>query len=85
MALLSGTAIAAWVRCGDEFITFEATVEEKTGSVNIVTVQKRMILIIMVTSNGEIVVVIGRDGVPAIVRHYITPDTYREFMQCLYY
>ena len=37
----------------------------------------------LLSSNGNMAVVIGRDGVPSTGANYITPDTYRHFISCL--
>ena len=70
--------------CGDDYITFETKGETTIGPSHIVTVQKRMILIVIAggTQPGA-AVVIGRDGVPESGTNHITQDTYRHFMRCL--
>ena len=81
--LSSATAFAAEFRCGKEFITFETTGQSKTGPILVVTVQKRMIVMLMGPDGESGVVAIGRDGVPHTSANYITPDTYRNFIRCL--
>ena len=81
--LLMPTASAADFKCGKDFITFETTGQSKTGPIRVVTVQKRMIVMLMGPDGEPGVVAIGRDGVPHASANYITPNTYRQFMLCL--
>ena len=88
VALLPLPAVAVTAfNCGDEYITFETTGQTARGERRTITVQKRLLL--MVVSAGkdggalDTAVLIGRDGVPGTGANHITPDTYRRLIQCL--
>lgn len=81
--LSSASAFATEFRCGDKFVTFHTTGTAKTGPSHLVTVQKRMILIIAASKQGGMAVMIGRDGVPNTGTNHISPDTYSRLIRCL--
>ena len=84
VTLFSGAAAADEFRCGKDYITFQTTGVSRAGPTRIITAQKRVIIFIVKSSNGERAVVMGRDGVPTMGTNHITLDTYRRILKCLY-
>lgn len=83
LPLVSTPVFATDFKCGKDFVTFQTTGDTKTGPTKVVTIQKRLIMIVVETSKGETAVILGRDGVPETGANYISTDTYLRFLRCL--
>ena len=79
----SVAADAAEFKCGKDYVTFQTTGKAKSGAVQTLTIQKRLVSMVVMTSDGEMAVGIGRDSVPGTSIQYITSDTYRRLIGCL--
>ena len=79
----SVAADATEFKCGKDYVTFQTTGKAKSGAVQTLTIQKRLVSMVVMTSDGEMAVGIGRDGVPGTGIQYITSDTYRRLIGCL--
>ena len=83
LLFFSVAAFAAEFKCGKDYVTFQTTGKAKSGAVKTLTIQKRLVSMVVMTSDGEMAVGIGRDGVPSTGIQYITSDTYRRLIGCL--
>ena len=81
--MISPAAIATEFKCGKAYVTFQTTGKAKSGAVQTLTIQKRLVSMVVMTSDGEMAVGTGRDGVPSTGIKYITSDTYRRLIGCL--
>ena len=79
----SVAADATEFKCGKDYVTFQTTGKAKSGAVQTLTIQKRLVSMVVMTSDGEMAVGTGRDGVPGTGIQYITSDTYRRLIGCL--
>ena len=83
LLFFSVAAFAAEFKCGKDYVTFQTTGKAKSGAVQTLTIQKRLVSMVVMTSDGEMAVGIGRDGVPGTGIQYITSDTYCRLIGCL--
>ena len=83
LLLVPTPALATEFKCGKDYVTFQTTGKAKSGAVKTLTIQKRLVSMVVMTSDGEMAVGIGRDSVPGTSIQYITSDTYRRLIGCL--